>query len=1060
MIKPLRQLFFLGTLLTFFATPAVAQEQDSNLVIAPSMLEGLTYRMVGPHRGGRVTAVAGVAGRKPTLYMGTTGGGVWKSSNHGLSYTNVSDGYFEVGSIGAISVAASDSNVVYVGTGSACIRSNVSTGKGVYKSLDGGETWLFLGLPDTGQIGSIAIHPKDPNLVYIAALGHPFGPNPERGVYRSFDGGENWEKVLYASDSTGAVSLAMNPQNPEEIYAALWRGERKPWTIISGGNRSGLYKTTDGGDSWSQLTEGLPTDLVGKIDVAVSPVNPERVYALVEAPDGAGGLYRSDDAGASFEHINDQKSLVYRPFYYTHVHADPVDVDRVYVSNEAFFVSTTGGTSFSRIATPHGDHHALWINPEDPDYLFQGNDGGATVSMDGGFSWSSIYNQPTAELYHVVVDNRIPYRLYGEQQDNTTISVPSLPPTASPALSGNQHWEAIAGCETGPIAVSRTDPDIIYGGCKGRFSRFNRRTGQEKQYWVYPHFNYGHATEDMPYRFQRTAPIEVSPHDPEVIYTGSQYVHKTTNEGVNWEIISPDLTAFESVTQGYSGEPITRDITGEEIYSAVYQIRASPVEAGVIWTGSNDGLIHITRDAGQTWTNVTPDSLLPGGRVQTIDPSPHRRGSAYVALYRYMLNDWHPYIFLTNDYGETWTLLTDGANGIPSDHPTRVVREDPNRAGLLYAGTEFGLFLSINNGKNWQRLQQNLPATPVTDLHVHNKDLVLSTMGRSFWILDDLSPLHQIDAMPDMASNHLFAPRSIHRLRWNAGRSQFDGAVPEYPPFGALIYYHLAEKVDDAVSLDILDAAGNTIRTYTNRQQDRQETDQPSMLHYHYQPQRTESSLPTDAGLHRFVWDLRHADAASLRTERGSVRGPLVAPGAYTVQLRIGDWQQRQEFELFLDPRLQDDDVSQADLEAQTLLSLRIRDAISEIRHTIARIRTLKNQLDERRESTAENESLAPRVSSLRERLADLEDQLIQTQDGKVGAQLKPKLMRQFSYLYGMLNMADQKPGEDAYQRTEDLEMELDTHLHTLETLLDEEIAGLNDALEEAGYAPVAMGSE
>ena len=1061
MIKSLPLYLFLLVCSSFVLKPTLAQEQDTNVVIDPSYLNGFKYRMVGPHRGGRVTAVAGVAGRKPTLYMGSTGGGVWKTTNNGLSYTNLSDGYFSVGSIGSVSVAPSDSNVVYVGTGSACIRSNVSTGRGVYKSLDAGESWLFMGLPETGQIGSIVIHPRDPNLVYLAALGHPFGPNPERGVYRSFDGGEQWERILFGSDSTGAASLSMNPSNPDEIYASLWRAERKPWTIISGGLQSGLYKTTDGGDTWVPLTEGLPTDLVGKIDVSVSPANPERVYALVEAPDGAGGLYRSDDSGQSFEHINDQKSLVYRPFYYTHVHADPVDPDRVYVSNEAFFVSYNGGTSFKRISTPHGDHHALWINPDDPDYLFQGNDGGATVSLDAGASWSSINNQATAELYHVVVDSQVPYRLYGEQQDNTTISVPSLPPTATSPLTNTQHWEAIAGCETGPIAVHPDDPAIIYGGCKGRFGRFNRRTGQEKQYWMYPHFNYGHAAIDMPYRFQRTSPIEISPHDPSVIYTTSQYVHKSNNEGINWEIISPDLTAFDPDKQGYSGEPITRDITGEEIYSAIYQFRESTLESGVLWAGSNDGLIHVSQDGGDTWTNVTPDSLAEGGRVQTIEPSPHRRGSAFIAIYRYMLDDWKPYIFQTNDYGESWTLLTTGDNGIPIDHPTRVVREDPNRAGLLYAGTEFGMFVSIDYGNHWQPLQRNLPATPVTDIRIHQNDLVLSTMGRSFWILDDLSPLYQLPVDEQPQTAELFVPQKTLRLRWNASRSSFDGATPEYPPYGAFIYYYVPEP-DQNLRLTISDEAGNIIRTFSADTDNAESTanTQPSMLHYYYREPASESLLSSKPGMHRFVWDLRHAGPAALSSNNYSQEGPLVPPGRYSVQLELGSWEKTVPLELVIDPRLENDDVTQADIEAQTLLSIRIRDAITEVRHTVGRIRAIKNQLSERTTVLETHEEIASRAQLLYDNLDRLENHLIQTQDGKVGAQLKPKLMRQFTYLYGMLSMADQKPGEDAYQRTEDLELELDEHLHTLESLLNEDIIALNADLETIGQHPVSLSEE
>ncbi|MEM8484802.1 MAG: hypothetical protein AAF564_04600 [Bacteroidota bacterium] len=1025
-------------LLLTCSTTVFAQESDSTDQYAAAMLQPLEYRMVGPFRGGRVTAVAGTGGHTPTLFMGSTGGGIWRSTNNGLSYANVSDGYFEVGSIGAIAIAPADSNVVYVGTGSAGIRSNVSTGKGVYKSLDQGASWIYMGLPEAGQMGEVAVHPQEPDIVFVAALGHVFGPNPERGVFRSIDGGNSWEHVLYVSDSTGAASVVINPENPDEIFASMWRAERKPWTIISGGVESGVYKSVDGGDTWTQLTEGLPSGVVGKIDLAISPVDPSRIYALLEAPDGKGGLYRSDDGGASFAFINDQKSLVYRPFYYTHVHADPVDASVVYVSNESFFKSTNGGKSFASIRTPHGDHHALWINPDNNSYLFQGNDGGATVTLDGGNTWSSINNQATGEFYHVVVDNQFPYNLYGEQQDNTTIMIPNLPPTASRPLDPKQNWREIAGCETGPIAVHPNKPNIIYGGCKGRFSRYNLQTGQEKQYWVYPHFNYGHAAREMPYRFQRTAPIELSPHNPDVIYHASQYVHKTTNEGVNWTTISPDLTAFEPDKQGFSGEPITRDITGEEVYSAIYQIRESIQEEGVIWTGSNDGLLFVTQDGGTSWNDVTPDSLPPGGRVQTIDPSPHRAGSAYAAIYRYMLDDWQPYIYHTDDYGETWQLLTDSSSGMPMDHPTRVVREDPVRPGLLYAGTEFGLFISFNNGTSWQPFQQNLPATPVTDIRFQRGDMILSTMGRAFWIMDDLSALRSLTPEIAAAETHLFKPEDIHRLRWTAARVRFDGAAPEYPDYGIAFHYALDGKSDTPLRLTLVGPDGETVRTFTSDTLASPDTDrEPGMVHQYFDEPKTESTLPNHAGLNRFVWDLRHYGPASLDADGRGERGPLVAPGKYRVELQRGEDRFTQSFDVLLDPRVAADEVTPADISAQTFLSLKIRDQLTALRKAVAQIRQERQAI----KGSDNAETQQARLTALN----TLEEALIQTREGKVGAQLKPKLMRQFTYLYGMLNVADQRPGEDAYLRLADLESQLDEHLISLNDLLNTPNAGTSD---------------
>lgn len=1000
-------LVFIGCLWLTVMNPLLAgQDETVNFTFDPALYAGLKYRMIGPHRGGRVTAVAGHVDQPATFYMGATGGGVWKTTDYGKNWENISDGFFSVGSIGSIDAADSDPSIIFVGTGSAAIRSNVSTGRGVYKSLDAGRTWEFMGLRETGQIGSLVIHPENPEVVYLAALGHPFGPNPERGVYRTRDGGENWEKILYISDQTGAVDLSMNPQNPEEIFASMWRGERKPWTIISGSTEGGIFRTQDGGESWEKLTSGLPEGLVGKSSVSVSPADPQRVYALIEAPDEKGGVYRSDDGGNTFSFINGQKSLLYRPFYYTYIDAHPQDPDIVYVNNEGFFKSEDGGETFQRRRTPHGDNHGMWINPENPDIFIQSNDGGANVTIDGGETWSTQHNQPTAEMYHVVVDNRFPYWVYGEQQDNSTIRIPSLPPVSGRTISPIQFWEVTAGCETGPLAVHPLNPDIVYGGCKGRFSRYNHATGQEQQYWVYPHFNYGHAAREMPFRFQRTSPIEISPHDPYVIYHASHVVHKTNDEGRHWEIISPDLTANEPDKQGYSGEPITRDITGEEIYSAIYQLRESPLEEGVIWAGSNDGLIHITRDGGQSWTNITPPDLPPGGRVQTIEPSYFDSGRALVAVYRFMLDDWAPYIYKTEDYGTTWMLLTDGTNGIPADHPTRVIREDPDRMGLLYAGTEFGMFVSFDDGGTWQPLQLNLPAVPVTDIKVHRKDLVLSTMGRSFWILDDITPLHQLAEETAQAEKFIFKPRTSYRMR----RSGYWGGegVPEYPPQGVLIYYYLAQKPEQELALRIMDERGNVIRRFSSRAEG-------------------SDRLPDDAGMHRFSWDLRYPGAVDLEAGRRGGRGPLALPGRYQIHMSAGDWSQAQSFQVKLDPRVAEDGVAQADLEAQLAFNLRIRETISRANLTIRNLRQWRKSLLE--------ESEGPERDALLQRLDEIENQLIQTQEGKVGAQLKPKLVRQLQYLAGMTRQADQRPGEDAYLRLDDIEKELQQLIGSYQTL-------------------------
>ncbi|MHC4220623.1 MAG: WD40/YVTN/BNR-like repeat-containing protein, partial [Planctomycetota bacterium] len=658
-----------GTLITAPLTGQI-DRPASTTRYEPSRFEALQYRMVGPTQGGRVTAVAGHRAHPGTFYLGATGGGIWKTTDYGQTWANVSDGYFETPSIGAIRVADSDRNVVWVGTGSDGIRSNVITGRGVYRSSDAGATWQLVGLREAGQIGAVLVHPRNPDVAYVAALGHPFGRNPDRGVYRTTDGGQTWAHVLFLSDSTGAIDLEFAPDDPRQIYAAMWRGERKPWTIISGAREGGIYRSTDGGDTWTKLGGGLPTGLIGKSDLAVSPADPGRLYVLIEAEPGS-GLYRSDDRGASFHLVSDQRGLLDRPFYYTNVDADPTNADVVYVNSTRFYRSTDGGATFRRLQTPHGDNHDMWINADDPRLFIQANDGGANVTTNGGETWSSQMNQPTAELYQVNVDDQYPYWLYAGQQDDGTVAVPSLPPYQA-VVGAAGWWIAVGGCETGPAVPKPGDHNIVFANCKGRFGRFDKRTGQEQQFYVGAQNLYGHNPKDLNYRFQRVSPIEVSPHDANVVYHASQYVHVTRDGGVTWETISPDLTAFEPDKQVASGQPITRDITGEEHYSAIYAVRESPRERGLIWVGSNDGLVHVTRDGGETWADVTPPGLPPNGRVQHIEPSPHRPGKAYVAVYRYLLDDWSPYFYRTTDYGQSWTLLTTGTNGIPADYPTRV----------------------------------------------------------------------------------------------------------------------------------------------------------------------------------------------------------------------------------------------------------------------------------------------------------------------------------------------------------------------------------------------------
>jgi photosystem II stability/assembly factor-like uncharacterized protein len=982
--------------------PSGVRAQAPAASAAPDPFGGLHWRHIGPHRGGRVTAVAGHRRQPGTFYMGATGGGVWKSTDYGQSWANVSDGFFETASIGAIDVAESNPDVIYVGTGSAAIRSNVIKGLGVYKSTDAGKTWTHVGLRDVGAIGAVRVHPSNPDLVYVAAVGPVFVDGPQRGVFRSKDGGKTWEKVLFINDRTGVFSLVFDPSNPDRMYAAAWRGQRKPWTIISGGPaaENGIYTSTDAGSTWTRTSEGLPTDLLGKIDIDVSRVNPKRLYAIVEAVGDKAGLYRSDDAGATWAQVNKDSRLIARPFYYTYVDADPKNADVVWVNNLSMWKSTDGGATFSSVATPHGDNHGMWINPDDGDLFIQSNDGGANVSRDGGRTWTTQYNQPTAEIYQVEVDHQYPYRVYGAQQDNTTVIVPSNAPLSTPPDDTLQWWMQGAGCETGPIKPKPDDPNIVYGVCKGEFSRLNLATGQEQHYWVYPQNRYGHASRDIRYRFQRTSPFEISPHDPKVVYHTSQVVHRTRDEGKTWEVISPDLTANLPEGQGISGEPITRDITGEEVYATIYAFEESPLERGVLWSGANDGPVYVSRDDGKTWDNVTPKDLPPGGRVQQIDPSPHRKGSAYIAYYRYLLGDWAPYVYRTDDYGKTWTRLTDGRNGIPAETPVRVVREDPDRAGLLYAGTEFGMYLSWDNGGTWQRWQLDLPVTPITDMRLHRKDLVISTMGRGFWVLDDVSRLHQWKGMSPTPM--LFAPREATRAR--LATSPATSKTPDYPGAVATIDYVLPADAQ-AVSLAILDAKGTVLRTYASEGPGASSAPTQGMR----APGRRSLGVPRVArtkGTHRFAWDMRLPGLPSAGNPEGGAFGPMVVPGTYAVRLTVdGVVTGTQPLTVRLDPRVVADGVTRADLQAQFDLLASVREATGRAVALAARLGEVAGGTDAAKASSAR---------ALRAKLV--------TAGGNYP---QPMLTDQLASVWRMVNQADQRPGRDAVLRLDDLRAEL-----------------------------------
>ncbi len=982
---------------------------------------GLHYRMIGPFRGGRVTTITGVPSQPLTFYMGTVGGGVWKTTDAGHTWVNKTDGQISVGSMGAVEVAQTNPNIIYAGTGSSKIRSNVSIGRGIYKSTDAGKTWTFLGLRDVGQIATIRVNPANSDEVFVAASGNPFVPNKERGLYRTRDGGKTWKQVLFLTDELGAADVELQPGHPNVVFASMWHGQRKPWTIVSGSADGGIYKSIDSGDTWKKLDHGLPNQLVGRTNVAISAFAPDRIYALIEAKPGS-GLYRSDNAGESWTLVSDAGKLTTRPFYYDTLGVDPNNADIVYVGNERWMKSVDAGKTFKTMPVPHGDNHDVWINPTNSQYMIESNDGGANVSLDGGATWSTQANQPTAEIYQVAIDNQFPYRVYGAQQDNTTVIVPSLP------LGDGQDYRIGPGCETGPIIPKLGDPTVVWGGCKGQFSRLNLKTNDnEERYWIGAESLYGNEPTTLKYRFQRVSPMEISPFEPNTVYYGSQYVHRTRDGGVTWETISPDLTAHPAGTQYGSGEPITRDATGEEVYSTVYSIRESPLKKGVIWSGSNDGLVFVTQDNGKTWTNVTPPGIASGGRVQNIEPGRFKPGTAYVAMYRYLLGDFAPYIFCTDDYGKTWTRLTDGRNGIAADEPTRVVREDPERPGLLYAGTEFGMYLSFDRGATWSSFQLNLPVVPITDIKLAHGDLILSTQGRSFWILDNLSVLHQLPApnaaQQARATNILYKPRTAIRIP-ASGDAGHGPEGPQYPLPGAQIDYYLATDESEPITLSILDKSGQVVRTFTSTA--------PKVTHTGDEEGGDEeegsfrptwpTTLEIKAGMHRFTWDLRYTGAWMDEAHPQAANGPVAAPGLYTVRLTAGPWNATQPLQISEDPRVTADGVTIADLAAQFQHNMRVLALLSDVNHAVARIQAAQSKM--KADKTAD--------SAKSQQLKAVSDKLITP---KIRYS-QPALQTHVAYLYSMTTHTDQRIGHDAEERYTILRKQVDQAIAELNQVL------------------------
>lgn len=929
-----------------------------------ALYEGLKWRNIGPFRGGRCVAVSGTFQDPMVYYMGATGGGVWKTYDAGLSWTNISDGFFNTGSVGAIAVAESDPNVLYVGMGEHPVRGVKSShGDGVYKSEDAGKTWQFIGLAESRHIAAIRIHPSNPDLVFVAVQGAAFGPSEERGVYKTTDGGQTWRQVLFVNETTGACDLSMDWHNPRILYAGMWDHQRFPWAIRSGGPGSGIYKSTDGGESWEKLMGGLPEGL-GKVAVDVSRADPDRVYANIEAENG--GVYRSDDGGKTWKQTNNERQTYARAWYYIEVFADPVDPETVYVLNAPMLKSTDGGKTFEKISNPHSDQHDLWINPNNASNLILGNDGGACISFNNGASWSSQSNQPTAQFYRVIADNRFPYYLYAGQQDNSTVAIPNR---TNGAGIGWRDWYPVAGGESAFIAFNPDDPRLVYGGSyQGNISVYDHATKTIKDIMAYPAVGLASTPKDMKYRFNWNAPIVVSPQDPATIYHGANAVLMTTNSGFSWEVISPDLTRNEVKKQGPGGYPYTNEGAGGENYNTISYIACSPHEASVLWVGSDDGLVHLTKNKGKNWENVTPPKLKES-IINSIEVSPHDPAAAYIVATRHKFNDFSPMIFFTDDYGKSWKKIVEG---IASLDFVRVVREDLTQKGLLYAGTETGLYLSFNNGNNWHRFQLNLPVCPINDLTIKDNDLIAATSGRAFWILDDLSAIQQSSGRFPKDQALLFQPKPTIRFE-QAGDKTLPG-LGQNPLKGLIIDYYLPEPLDTttSLSLEVIDAQGQVVREYTSEKE-------KSFVKYEGGPSPT-PMLPGKQGVNRFNWDLRRGALPSVPDVfvYGDYQGGLVAPGIYTIKMTYGQEVMTQSCEVLPDPRME---VTPAEYQQQQEVLVKIENTVKEIHHSVKQMREVKKQiasLNQFLEKVDSAKTLIKSGEELIDKITRWEEQLIQ----------------------------------------------------------------------------------
>lgn len=1038
--------FFLYLTALLFLIPSNdlnAQRKKKNSIASETYSEDLynsiQWRLVGPFRGGRAGTVAGVLNNPNLYYMGTAGGGVWKTTDAGNSWSCISDGFFG-GSIGAIAVSESDPNVIYVGEGEQTLRGNVSSGNGLWKSVDAGETWKFIGLEGSEHISRIRIHPNNPNLVYVAAIGNLWKPNETRGVYRSKNGGESWEKILFESEKAGAGDLVLDPNNARIMYAATWEMKRNGYRMDSGGPDSKLYKTTDGGDTWTDISkfEGLPSGPWGIVGVTISPVDSNRVWAIIEAENG--GVYRSDDAGKTWAKINENRALRQRAWYYSRIYADTQNKDKVYVMNVSYGVSTDGGKTFVLKNAPHGDHHDLWIDPNNNDRMVIADDGGAQVSNDGGENWTTYHNQPTAQFYRVTTDNSFPYRIYGAQQDNTSIRIDHR--TSGSSIS-ESHWEPSAGGESAHLAPDPKNNDIVYGGTyKGYMMRKDHSVDQTRSINVWPDNPAGSGAEVMKYRFNWNFPVKFSIHDENSLYVGSNFLHATTDEGQSWKTISPDLTRGLPETIKSSGGPVTQDNTGAEFYSNLFVINESPLEEGVIWVGSDDGLIHLTRDGGANWENVTPPAGMSPklNMMNCIDPSPFKKGTAYVAATSYKFGDYTPYLYKTSDYGKTWKKIT---TGIKSNHYTRAIRSDKTREGLLYAGTEWGMYISFDDGNSWSPFQLNLPITSIRDLHVRDNDLIAATHGRSFWMIDDLTTLHQLSDDISNSAFHLFKPDASYRMQQSGGWSKPNAKlVGENHPDGAIINYYLKNvKETDTVSVEILETDGAVIQRFSNQVKKEDKLDPDS-----------DKPLEVKAGGNRLIWNLRYP---GYKAFKGMVFysspniGPKAVPGGYKVRLNYNGQTSEQVLTILKDPRLSN---SNDDYQKQFDFLIKVRNQVSAANTAIREIRKVKKDLDYLKEKSNLKKGLKDLISDFETKLDVIENNIHMTKNQSRQDPLNYgiRINNRLAFLMTDSQRGDYPPTNQAEQFFVEVTKELDVELKALNQLMQENVSKINDQVSDS----------